>query len=250
MKVMTWNINGGYGLKAMSPNEYLEAENLPYFIAQIESHVPDIVCLQEVHLNTSRSQAHEIAAELGYPYVFETAASQSHIDSTYKLANAILSRHAFSQSQAVRLPLPDFQLRLPLLANGERASVHHKYLQRVTYSRLTVANIHLLPLHILGSSYESQQGKRFAREIEKVLLEHLKVPLVLCGDFNAQGLKRLYPRLFQRLSLIDTLPPEPSLPGDKRVDYILISEGDVRLKESKIIKTLSDHFLCVSLLES
>jgi endonuclease/exonuclease/phosphatase family metal-dependent hydrolase len=206
MKVMTWNINGGYGLQSMSPKVYLKAENLSYFIAQIEDVAADIVCLQEVHLNTSRSQAHEIASSLGYNYIFETVTSESHIDDAYRLANAILSKHALAKPRAVKLPLPTFKLSLPLLTDGEHARVHDKYLQRVRCGDLLIANTHLLPLHILGSSYESQEGSAFAREIEGVLLEHLDTPLILCGDFNVHNLKAVYPRLFHRLRALALRP--------------------------------------------
>jgi endonuclease/exonuclease/phosphatase family metal-dependent hydrolase len=244
MRIVTWNINGGYGLTATTPKKYVDAENLNYFLAHLEALNADILCLQEVHTNVKRSQTKLIAENLGYPYTFETIASPSHIDPNYKLANAILSRQPFKVTKAVRLPHPGFLLELPLLSNGERAEIHDKYLQVVEFDTFTLANVHTLPLHILNSSYDSEEGKKFAAKLEKVLLEHLKTPLIFCGDFNHKNIAGLYPNLFSKFNLVDVLPHEPSVPNsDVRPDYILVSSTFHGVK-STIYPVLADHFPC------
>ncbi len=224
MRIATWNINGGHGLVSTNPRKYVDTENLDYFLEHLTTLDADILCLQEVHTNPNSSQTKLIAEALGYHYTFETVASASHIDPSYQLANAILSKQPFKTTKAVRLPQPEFLLELPLLSNGQRAEIHDKYLQITEFETFTLANVHTLPLHVLGSSYDSENGKHFAREVEKVFLEHLTSPLIFCGDFNYQNVTSLYPRLFDKLSLVDALPSQPSLPNfDGRIDYILVS---------------------------
>ena len=49
MKVVTWNINGGYGLNPNNPKELLGFETLDYFTEQLKQIDADVVCL-EVYL--------------------------------------------------------------------------------------------------------------------------------------------------------------------------------------------------------
>jgi endonuclease/exonuclease/phosphatase family metal-dependent hydrolase len=243
MRVVTWNINGGHGLT--STRKYVDAENLSYFLENLTILDADILCLQEVHANEKRSQTKLIAESLGYPYTFETIASPSHIDLSYCLANAILSKQPFKSTKAVQLPRPSFLLEPPLLSNGQRAEIHDKYLQVVELETFTLANVHTLPLHVLSASYDSEDGKQFAREVERVFLEHLKTPLIFCGDFNHQNTESLYPRLFSELGLIDVLPNQPSVPNsDVRIDYILVSSDRFHILDAGITPTLADHFPC------
>jgi endonuclease/exonuclease/phosphatase family metal-dependent hydrolase len=173
MHIVTWNINGGFELTSVNPPAYATFENLPYIIEQLKSFNADVICLQEVHASAERSQTKLIAEELDYPYTFETIASDSHIDSAYKLTNAVISRQPFNEAKAVCLPRPEFLLELPLLPNGQRAEIHDKYMQVLQFENFTLANVHTLPLHVLGMTYDSDDGRAFAKEVEKVILEHL-----------------------------------------------------------------------------
>lgn len=245
MRIMSWNINGGVPLTSRSPLAYAAREDLTAFTDHVRRLEPDVLCLQEAHRNASRSQAGEIAEELGYEHVFEAAASDSHIDPTYELANAVLSKRPFKRARAVMLPRPDFPLRLPRLPNGEEAAIHDKYLQVVELEPFVLANIHTLPLNILGAAYDSPDGMAFSRAIQQVLLDELRSPLVFCGDFNFWRIRDLYPRLFREFGLVDALPAIPSRPGnDDRTDYVLYASSTFELLEGRITPFLSDHYPC------
>ena len=246
MRLVTWNINGAFTLTSVNPRAYTTSENLPYFTQQLKALNADIICLQEVHTNVERSQTKLIAEALGYPYTFETIASDSHIDPVYKLANAIISKQPFKGAKAVCLPHPEFLLELPLLSNGQRAKIHDKYMQVVKFENFTLANIHTLPLHVLGASYDSNNGRAFTREVEKVMLELLSPPIIFCGDFNHNNIQHLYPNLFDKLNLLDGLPDQASVPNaDMRIDYILISKNDFQVIDSFIHPLMTDHFPCL-----
>ena len=245
MRVLTWNVNGGYPLLSKEPLQYSSREKLAPFITQIRQLKADLICLQEVHTNSSRSQAVEIAEELSFQHVFVTAASDSHIDPSYKLANAVLSKSAFIRARAVKLPKPRFPLRLPRLANGSAATIHDKYLQVVELESFTLANIHTLPLGILGATYESEDGQSFSRDIENLLITELSGPIILCGDFNFPAIDQQYSRLSRCLELADALPDKTSRPAPfGRTDHILYSGDAFTVLSSGITSTLSDHYPC------
>jgi endonuclease/exonuclease/phosphatase (EEP) superfamily protein YafD len=105
-----------------------------------------------------------------------------------------------------------------------------------------LANVHTLPLHVLNTSYDTESGKRFAREVENVFLEHLKTPLIFCGDFNHKNIAGLYPKLFAELDLVDALPDKPSVPNSEvRIDYMLVS-SNLQVLDMGIKPVLADHF--------
>jgi endonuclease/exonuclease/phosphatase family metal-dependent hydrolase len=246
MRVVTWNINGGVGLTSVNPRSYATFENLLYIVEHLKSFNADIICLQEVHVSAERSQTKLIAEELDCPYTFETIASDSHIDSACKLTNAVISRQPFNEAKAVCLPRPEFLLELPLLPKGQRAEIHNKYMQVLQYENFTLANIHTLPLHVLGTSYDSGDGRAFAKEVKKVMLEHLSTPLIFCGDFNHTDIQNLYPNLFNKPNLLDALPNEPSVPNaDMRIDHVLISKNDFQIVDRFIHPLMIDHYPCL-----
>ncbi len=244
MKIVTWNINGGYGLDAETPTKLLGYENLDYFIGQLEKIDADIVCLQEVHINDERSQAREIANTLGYASIFQSAASESHLDSSFQLANAILAKRDFQTTQCLTLPRPHFLVELPVLASGKRAAIHDKVLQVVQLNELMIANTHLLPLHILGASWNSVEGRELAALTAKLVEVELRTPIIFCGDFNYPDVADLMPGLVRKLRLTDALPDKPSQPhSETRIDHILVS-NELRVHSSEIIKCFADHFPC------
>lgn len=248
MKIVTWNINGGYGLDPDNPVKLLGYENLGYFTDVLGEIDADVVCLQEVHTNEERSQADDIARSLGLQNVFKSVASESHIDATYRLANAVLAKRPFQAARSVTLPRPHFPVDLPLLSTGKPAVIHDKLVQIVELEGLTVANTHLLPLHILGASWASLQGRELAEVIAKLFEDELRSPLVLCGDFNHSDILYSMSGLIRTFKLVDVLPDEPSLPQGVRVDHILASADLAEGSSSKILPALADHFPCVAVL--
>lgn len=108
LKLVTWNVNGGYGLDSDDPTELLGYENLDYFVGLLGEIDADVVCLQEVHANAERSQAVEVARSLGLQGVFESLASESHIDANYRLGNAVLAKRPFQAARSVTLPVHTF----------------------------------------------------------------------------------------------------------------------------------------------
>ncbi len=186
---------------------------------------------------------------LGLQGVFESLASESHLDANYRLGNAVLAKRPFQAARSVTLPRPHFSVDLPLLSSGKPAVIHDKLVQIVRLNGLTVANAHLLPLHVLGVSWASRQGRELAEVTAKLLIDELGFPLVLCGDFNHPEVWDSMPSLTRTFNLVDVLPDEASLPhANARVDHILVSSELADTFSSQIIPAFADHFPCVTVL--
>src|SRR4051812_3740378 len=180
LRVASWNIAGARKIGSLKKFDY-SGEDVSYFADSLKSINPDIICLQEVHINDTRSVASEIAKLLGFDYVYQVVVSPSHIDGLFNFGNAILSKHKLNFVENVLYPYPDFDL---FFKNGKPAVCHEKMIQIYSLGDLCIANTQMLPLDVFSESYAEGKGKRLSSQIDTLLSEHLSTPLVLCADFN------------------------------------------------------------------
>jgi len=224
-----------------------EGEDLEYFAGQLKAHNPDIVCLQESHTNSERSIAAELAALLGYGYVYNQPMSPSHVDAAFQLGTAILSKWPLEPSGTFNVPYPSFPL---FFSDGRPAIVHEKGVQTFKLGDIMIANMQLLPIALFGAQYDDgADGTALARSIELSLLEYLRTPLIFAGDFNFDTPQTVYANLYKTLSLHEALPSEltrPNKEGMKKTpDHLLYSDG-LTLVDSKVVPVHADHYLCVA----
>jgi endonuclease/exonuclease/phosphatase family metal-dependent hydrolase len=234
--IATWNIAGGHTIHDENEQFAYNPEDIAYFINELKDLAPDIICLQETHLNNERSIAHEIAGELGGLFCFEQDNSPSHIDPEYRLGNAVLSKYSFKKKGNFTLPNPNFPLKLP--NEQER---HNKGFQVVEFDFGSLVNIQMLPLSFLGTPYDSDDGKTFAKEMEDYMNLECASAHIICGDFNYKAASDLYSNLLS--GMIDTLPKAPTRPGEKKTDYIFC-RNEIKVLDAGIINTKTDHYLC------
>jgi endonuclease/exonuclease/phosphatase family metal-dependent hydrolase len=234
--IATWNIAGGHTIHDEKEQFAYNPEDVEYFISELKALSPDIICLQETHLSSERSIANEIATEMGDVFCFEQDNSPSHIDPAYRLGNAVLSKYSFRNKANFKLPSPSFPLKLP--NEQER---HDKGFQVVEFDFGTLVNIQMLPLAFLGTPYDSDDGKTFAKEMERCMNLECESALFICGDLNYKAAPELYTSLLSDMR--DTLPAAPTRPGEKKTDYIFC-RNEFKVLDAGIINTKTDHYLC------
>ena len=214
LTIATWNIAGGHPIYDEKQQFAYNPEDVKYFISELKALSPDIICLQETHINIKRSIASEIAAEMGYFFCFEQNNSPSHINPEYRLGNAVLSKISFRKMDNFTLPYPIF----PLTINGQDvnnpAMRHDKGFQVVEFDFGTLVNIQMLPLSFLGTPYDTDNGKSFAKEMEDYMNLKCASAGIICGDFNYKAASDLYKNLLSDMK--DTLPEAPTRPGEKK----------------------------------
>ena len=245
MRVVTWNIAAGRTIRSAKQFDYQEGPNLPYFLSYLATLDPDILCLQESHGNEHYSMAREIAQALRMPYVHEKRASPSHIDRDYMLCNAILSKKPFTDPQEVFLPHPPFQLYL----GGKPVPPFDRYLISVEFPGFRAATMHVEPLSILGHSYGKGDGLQFGHMIDEVLVKTLRVPFIFTADLYEEHPEIPFPKFMKKFAMQDALPAgQFTTPVDDGPDHIMCTP-EWRVLDSKIIKTQTDHYLCVADIE-
>ncbi len=222
MRVMTYNIRGGWGMDGQWSTERIAEVVL--------AQAPDILCLQEVHQRLPQSrfvdQPGRLQKALGLPVVFQ--------------ANLRLGVGGYGLALVSRYPVNTVQNHL-LPSVREQRGVLQVSLTTPT-GLLTVFCTHWG----LNGKERERQGARLAK-----LVTAVSGPVLVCGDFNegqdAPGIRLLRERT--GLQDADADLNRRTYPADKpeaRIDYILYSP-ELSLSAISPVETLaSDHLPLVA----
>lgn len=252
IKVATWNIAGGRLSRSASKFDYSE-ENTSYFISQLQELDIDIVAFQEDHIIGKDSVVTKIAETLGYDYLYVSPSSPSHISKDHSLGTAVMSKFSFTSTSCTPLPYPSFDLVWP---DGRPANRWYKNIQIVDFGSYRLVNLQLLPLGFWGYRYDTGEGLQYCQDIDKILLD-IKQPCIQLGDYSGEFTNFLPSLTLNSVSpsayldcldqLIATCPTNDGL--IHRNDHIFASKNKFALVDSQVIKTKTDHYLCVATLE-
>lgn len=232
MKIGTWNIGSAYTY----PDKIFD---LKYFIDVIKSNDLDVIMLQEVPISTEFSIP---ALVENYPYYFQSSISPNHVDDRFKNGLLILSKFPITESDLVTLPNPNIEYTK---GNGVVYKSFDKAMQVCKIENIVFANLQLLPLHVFNTDYDS--NTEFSDKIVSEICKHLIDLFVLAGDFNCSSESLIIKQLEGKISIKDSLNGERTYvyPRFTNPDHIYIS-NNLKSKQGEILKTNSDHYLCIS----
>lgn len=277
VKILTWNLGFLYGQGSEGPGyEHREIDfykrNLEQLAKEILEAQADIVCLQEIDFESSRShdinQAQYIAIKAGYPYVAEAVSwDANYIPFPYwpltnnfgrmKSGGAVLSKYPILDNNVHLLSKPASQ---PWWYN---LFYLHRYFQKVTVElgdkKFSIVNLHL---EAFDKVDRNEQTKKL---VSRVLSE--KIDFV-AGDFNMvppSATKRskffnaddyendpTYETLLKS-NLLEVIPDDiyakaesqyftfPAWAPDRRLDYIWYKPELKMMKAEVLPSALSDH---------
>jgi endonuclease/exonuclease/phosphatase family metal-dependent hydrolase len=229
---MTYNVHGCIGV-----DRRLDPERVA---SVIESMAPDVVALQELYVEHTRSggldQAAWLAARLGMTFVFGAARDEGG----GRYGNAVLSRHELRLVRAETLPQP-----LPLL---ERRAALRVAIE-TPWGELDLVNTHLGLKPIERTLQVQSLIGDWLAHVDSTSLS------VLCGDFNATPLSAAYRavtellRDAQRASRFRKMT-WPSFAPILRLDHVFVSHAlDVRrclVPSGRATRMASDHLPVVA----
>jgi endonuclease/exonuclease/phosphatase family metal-dependent hydrolase len=250
LTTVQWNIGGG---KILAPGadptkmaSYSE-DGLDYVVDYLKTVTPDIITLQEIHINDSLNQAEYIAEKLGMSYWVSDAFADSHIEEGQKLGQAIISKY----------PISDKESQLYVNLNKEAPSddgsttwhSHDKGLTRCSIDlgevMLCATTTHLTPFRVFNIDVGSEDGRCILDDVEAKLANDSAYQLIQ-GDFNLDfsQLAPLFPTLIN--DTMEEIPLEDgTTPKDRRYDHILYK--GIQLTASTINKeALTDHYPVVA----
>ena len=218
LRVLTWNIHHGVGLDGK-----LDLERIAKVITH---HQPDVVLLQEVDKNCTRSGGVDQAAELARLTQLKAVFGKAMDLQGGEYGQAILSRTELENLHIHALP-----------SQGEPRIAVSATTQSVL-GPLTVASVHL--------DYEDEARQNAQAQVCAAALLATPHPVVLAGDFNAKPDSRALANFAQAPWTVNPKEGPPAThPADKpeiEIDYVIV-RGLRAAKPATVIaeSVASDH---------
>jgi endonuclease/exonuclease/phosphatase family protein len=258
--VGTWNIGGAHTVRSPEIFDYDRIDH-EYFLGKLAFLKPDILCMQEVPVETDGDEGNSFIAKVEERLGMHSniiVCHDNHIypDPTSKLAIATFSRLPLSELETVLMPYPTFGL---FFADGRPAVRHDKYLQITEISTdagplivTTTHNQSMTYAHAADGrklSYDREEGALYAAEVDAFLCRTLAPykdrPSVLAADLNADNAAQSFPTTFAKLQLKEALADAgPTRANGKHTDYLL-HNSRITVHDAGIIQTAqADHHLC------
>lgn len=218
MRVMTYNIRGGWGMDGARSTERIAAV--------VRQHAPGIVCFQEVHQRLPQSrfvdQPAQLEKELGMPLVFQANLRLGFVG-------------GYGVAVASRYPVR-------LVQNHLLPSVRE---QRGVLQVTLDAPVGLLTIFCTHWGLNEEERQRQAARLAELVLA-ISGPVIVAGDFNERPNAPGVRLLLERTGLRDADAAQDRLtyPADTpeaRIDYLFYSPA-LALGSVSVIPTLaSDH---------
>lgn len=248
LRTVQWNIGGahicGPDADPTQSDSYIN-EDLSYIIEKLAAYKPDIITLQESHADDSGSQAQVISEKLSLPYFANDPYDKSHIDTSQKLCQSIISRFPIKEHSFSLFFNPHFR---KVMEDGSEWISHDKGISTVTLdiegAEVIVQTLHLIPFRKFGIDVLQEEGKKVTESIE-VLMEKTKSPYLLQGDFNYHDVRGFLPGIFAS-ELNEVGGENPTTPKGRVYDHVLFrgfKQDTHPLIDSKV---LTDHYPVVS----
>lgn len=239
MRIATWNIGGGF-IYSSQKHEF-DLEKVEYFINELKSIKPDIVCFQEIHVSKDNNQPKIFANALGFRYLKTESIADSHLKDGEKLSISIISRYQIISSKFNKLPNPDLQS----IWNGKKVFSHDKGFLEATIdyndTEIKVLSGHMVPFRKFERNFLDDEFKEIREQIENIIC-HEKMPKIICADMNFEDVYKLIPNVFQKKFRF-VLDDKPTTPNGRRYDKIIISK-EWESVNSDIVEGKADHYLC------
>lgn len=243
LKTVQWNIGGGKIRESTSDataDDSYKTDGLEYIINFLKELSPNVITLQETHANETVVQAKIIAEALGLPFYFNDDYDDSHVETGWRLGQAIISSFPISSHSFELFLNPKYRLERP---DGSVWISHDKGVSKCVVdigTSLFVETLHMVPFRRFEVDV-----KKDATAITYDVSEKLKTdaPYVLIqGDFNMNGdsLADFLPELFKN-GLTEILLDKPTTPKGRNYDRIL-NRGLKPIKTTVIDSVLTDHY--------
>jgi len=248
LRTVQWNIGGAhirtFDADPSQAGSYVN-EDLSYIIEKLVAYKPDIITLQETHADDSGSQAKIISEALGLLYYINDPYDKSHIDTSQKLCQSIISRFPIKDHSFSLFLNPHFR---KVMEDGSEWISHDKGVSTIVLdvegTELVVQTLHLIPLRKFDIDVLGEEGKKVTESIE-ALMEKKRSKYLLQGDFNHHNIRALLPSIFTN-EINEVGGDTPTTPKGRIYDHVFFrgfKQGGHPLIDSKV---LTDHYPVIS----
>lgn len=211
---------------------------------------PDIITLQETHVNEEFAQPEAIADALDMGNVLNDSWNESHLEAGQFIGQAILSKYPMEISQGVLFKNPGWETEWE---DGSIVRPHEKGLTGALVkidegSPLLTQTLHLIPFRRFNINNPLTEAPEVLADVDNTIGDYSGRRLIQ-GDFNIDSfsLKDYFPGLFAS-GVKEIEQYEGTTPKGRRLDHVLYS-GMVVVKSTVIKPILTDHYPIVTTFE-
>lgn len=246
VKIATWNISGGVS-KETDENIYFDQEKsseidetfLNDISRIINEEKIDIICFQEIITTERIHYIDKIVEKTNLKNSCSFELSECNLVKDANAGIAILSKYPINESSSKLFTNPKLS---KTTSSGVTCSTYDKgclvaNIQAGDKSINVITN-HGFPFRRFDSAPEANID--IFAEFYDIIRDYNEV--VVTGDFNAENIMKLLPNANERLA---ELFGEVTTTDGKRFDNILIDKK-FKMIDKKLIKSKSDHFLCIA----
>lgn len=247
LRTVTWNIGGGKLLSEQESSSGVSTysvdgiESIAKWLKEVDA---DIVAIQEAHGDFEGNQVRYIAEYLGYSYYNYDPVADSHIDSTQKLGNGLISKYPMSDQRTGRFLNPNMMVKI----NGDIVLTHEKgYIScDIVFegSKISITTVHLLPFQLIGIDLKSEIASRILSSVSSEMNKRAPTDHeLILGDFNINSsvIGPYMKRLFETRHLKEVDLKIPTTPDGGMYDHVLYN--GLSLKEVDIDSSVkTDHY--------
>ena len=233
MKIATWNI----GEDESNKDGKLTKKSYDYIVKMIKKEDLDIICLQEAIIKSENlpSIANYIKENTDLKNVVEYELSDSHINIGSRMGVVLCSKYKVDNSETFLLDNPNF-----IYSVDENTTYysHDKGFVITSIKDYIVITGHCLPFHVFKKN-PLDYLNIFKKADEKFIKYYNKNnKLILCGDFNYDDVKLLFPKIMNNCKDLIDCPTRK----DKQLDHFIIS-NKLSCTYKNIIDNTFDHKL-------
>lgn len=205
----------------------------------------DFITLQEVHANTERNQAEEIAAFLGDVSVVTDSYGQSFMNPDYGICQSVISRHPIASHRYIPLQFAPYtpvnldDLDGEYLAKDTGLTVATLDIEGAPLNAVT---LHMQPFSLFAIDPYGDAARELRASLEEELAK-LEQPWILQADFNVndQSIDTFLGDIAKLPGYTGLVQLVSTIPAGKTIDHV--AGAGVEIISSEVdATTLTDHY--------
>lgn len=233
MRIATWNI----GEDENNEKGILSKKSYDYIIDMIKKENIDVICLQEAIIKSEElpSIASYIKDNTDLKYTVEFELSDSHINIGARMGVVICSKYKIDNYKTFMLDNPKFIFSID---KDVTYYSHDKGFIIASLNNYTIITGHCLPFHVFKKNPLDYLD--IFKKADKEFINHYSENFILCGDFNYDNIKLLFPKTMENcIDLVDCPTRK-----DKQLDHFVIS-NNLKCSYKNITSNIFDHKLSI-----
>lgn len=233
MRIATWNI----GEDENNEKGILSKKSYDYIIDMLKKENIDVICLQEAIIKSEElpSIASYIKDNTDLKYTVEFELSDSHINIGARMGVVICSKYKIDNYKTFMLDNPKFIFSID---KDVTYYSHDKGFIIASLNNYTIITGHCLPFHVFKKNPLDYLD--IFKKADKEFINHYSENFILCGDFNYDNIKLLFPKTMENcIDLVDCPTRK-----DKQLDHFVIS-NNLKCSYKNITSNIFDHKLSI-----